>query len=55
MANIIIKTDERKANETRILKDFGGNATKERREYAECIAAKSNEALAEMKTRRRYF
>ena len=52
--NVIIKTDERKAHEKQVLNDFGGNPTKERTEYAECIAARTKEALAEMKRRERY-
>lgn len=50
MANVIIKTDEQKANTAKVLKDFGYNnsANREKREYAECIARKSNEAIKEM-------
>lgn len=54
MANIIIKTDERKAYEKQVLNDFGGNGTTERKEYAECIAARTQEALAEMKRKEKY-
>ena len=49
MANVIIKSDERRAYESRVLNDFGGNGTTEHREYAECIAARTQEALAEMR------
>lgn len=48
MANIIIKTDERRAYEDRVRRDFGGADTAEHREYAECIAARTNEAIKEM-------
>lgn len=48
MANIIIKSDERKDRERQILKDFGhdpSRAGKEQRELAEHIAEKCHEAL----------
>lgn len=54
MANIIIRTDDRKAYESRVHNDFGGNGTKEHREYAECIAARTQEAISEMKRKERY-
>lgn len=54
MANVIIKTDERKAYENKVLNDFGGNGTKERMEYAECIAARTNEAMAVMRRKEKY-
>ena len=46
MANVIIRSDERRQREEQILKDFGYNpnaATKEKREKAEYIAEKVNE------------
>lgn len=47
MANIIIKSDERKQEEQRILNSFGGgysgNTSAQNREYAEEINAKMNE------------
>lgn len=54
MANVIIKSDERKAYENRVHNEFCGNGTKEHREYAECIAARTQEALAEMKRKEKY-
>lgn len=52
--NVIIKTEERRECENRVHNDFGGNGTREHREYAECIAARTQEALAEMKRKERY-
>jgi len=52
MANVIIKTDERKAHEAQVLKDFqknGSGITSGDREAAEYIAARSSEAYAELK------
>lgn len=50
MANVIIKDDERRAFEAKVLRDFGGNPNdKTAREAAECIAARSNEAYKTMK------
>lgn len=46
MANVIIKSDDRKQRQKQILRDFGRNsqtATKEEREKAEYIAEKVNE------------
>lgn len=45
MANVIIRSDERRQREEQILKDFGynPNAAKEEREKAEYIAEKVNE------------
>lgn len=51
MANIIIKSDERRASEARVMEQFGHNsrtATSETREQAECIAARTQEAYKEM-------
>lgn len=50
MAQIIIKTDERRAYEARIMRDFGGNKNSSAdRESAEVIAARTKEAVAELK------
>lgn len=50
MANLIIKSDERRAYENKVLRDFGGNPNdSSAREAAECIAARSNEAYDTMK------
>ena len=49
MANIIIKSDERRALERRIARDFEAKITGEGREAAEVIAAKSREAYDELK------
>lgn len=52
MANVIIKTDERRAFEEKVMRDFGVNpaaASSERREAAEAVAARSQEAYAELK------
>lgn len=45
MANIIIKSDERRAYENRVMRSFGANpASREQREAAEIVAARSSEA-----------
>lgn len=52
MANVIIKDDARRAHEAFVLGSFksGGAAVSSGdREVAECIAAQSREAYAEMK------
>lgn len=50
MANVIIKDDSRKAYEASILKSFGGNSKDvSHREYAECIAARTNEAVSQLR------
>lgn len=50
MANVIIKSDERRAYENRVLQSFGGNrANSADREAAAIIAARSQEAYNEMK------
>ncbi len=42
---IISKSDEQKTYESRIMREFGGNPnSKEHREYAEVIAARTQEA-----------
>ncbi len=49
MANVIIKSDERVASEAQMLREFGGDANNAmHRECAAEIAAKTNEAIAEM-------
>lgn len=48
MANVIIKSSERQEMINKVLKDFGHNsssADKQTKEYAECIAQKSYEAM----------
>lgn len=50
MVNVIIKSDERRAYEDRVLQSFGGNrADSGAREAAEVIAARSHEAYSELK------
>lgn len=51
MANVIIKSEARRAHEAYVLDKFKGGAavTSGDREAAECIAARSREAYAEMK------
>lgn len=52
MANIHIKSEERKAHEAYILNSFGkssGNITKADREAAEIVAARTNEAYNKLK------
>lgn len=51
MANIIVKSEERRRNEAYVLQSFHGGATVTAadREAAECIAARSKEALETMK------
>ena len=51
MANVIIKSDERKAPAAAVLKAYGvggGKATAAQREAAEHIAVRSNEAYREL-------
>lgn len=51
MPNIIIKTDEQRSKENKILNDFGYNpeeADRSTREYAETAARKTTEAIKEM-------
>ena len=46
MANVIIKSEERREHEAYVMKSFGVcNEDKEGREHAEVIAAKSREAI----------
>lgn len=51
MANVIIKDEARRAHEARVLGAFkgGGPVSSGDREAAECIAARSREAYAELK------
>lgn len=56
MANIIIKTDEQRARENQILKDFGYSpktADKATREYAEATARRTMEAYKEMEAKQK--
>ncbi|GEM_PF-661240 len=51
MANIIIKSEERRQQEAYVMGRFGkdsGNASRETREQAECIAARTTEAYNEL-------
>lgn len=56
MANVIIKSDERRAQEAQILKQFNGghngNSERQNREYAEEINARMNEVKREVGIRR---
>lgn len=52
MANVIIKSDERRAFEEKVMRDFGvnpGSADSAHREAAEAVAARSQEAYKELK------
>lgn len=50
MANLIIKSDERKAHEETVMRSFGVNpADRGAREAAEIVAARSREAYGELK------
>jgi hypothetical protein len=52
MANVIIKSEERRAHEAYVLKAFGKggcNVTRSDHEAAECIAARTREAQRELK------
>lgn len=50
MANIIIKSEERRNHEERIIRSFGVNpADRSAREAAEVIAARSNEVYGELR------
>lgn len=50
MANVIIKSEERKAHEEKVMSSFGVNpADKGAREAAELVAARSLEAYSELK------
>ena len=55
MANVIIKNSERQSMTNKVLKDFGyngSNASKQTREYAECVAQKSYEAIKKAEAKR---
>lgn len=52
MANVVIKSEERRAHEAFVLGSFKGggtSASSRDREAAECIAARSREAYAELR------
>lgn len=50
MANLIIKSDERRAYENRVMRSFCANpASMEQREAAELVAARSGEAYRELR------
>lgn len=50
MANVIIRSDERRAYEERVMRSFGVNpANREQREAAEIVAARSSEAYKNLK------
>lgn len=52
MANVIVKSEERKQHEAYVLESFkknGGNVSRQDREAAECIAARTTEAYQNLK------
>ena len=50
MANVIIKSEERRANEAAVMRSFGVNpADRGAREAAELVAARSREAYGDLK------
>lgn len=50
MANIIIKSEDRKQREAFVARSFGANTqSKEQSEHVECIAARTKEAHYELK------
>lgn len=52
MANVIIKSDERRKNEREVLKDYGidpNRATAAQKEYAEAINHGTDQAYSEMR------
>lgn len=50
MANVIIKSEERKAHEQYVMRTFGAdNSSAESKEAAACIAARSREAADELR------
>lgn len=50
MANVIIKKDERRAYEQRVMRSFGvKGGSREQKEAAEVVAARSAEAYKELK------
>ncbi len=52
---VIIKSDERKKRQERILRDFGygRDANAEQKEAAECIAERTHEVLKKMEATRK--
>lgn len=52
MVNVIIRSDDRRAQEAALLRQFGGgsmrNTPQENREYAEAINARMNEVKREV-------
>lgn len=56
MANIIIKSEERKADERRVMQAYGINPRdRAMREAAEVVAARSREVLNRQGKERRYY
>lgn len=56
MSNVIIKSDERRAQENKMLREFGHNpktASRETRELADAAARRSQEAIKHMEGKRR--
>lgn len=55
MANVLIKNDDQKRREARILREYAGvdtrRATREQREYAESISRRTEETNQKMKAR----
>lgn len=54
MANVIIRSDERKNQTNQTLRDYGidpSRATKAQRDMADCIACKSGEAIKDLRRR----
>ncbi len=50
MANIIIKSEDRRKREAFVARSFGANMqSKEHREHVECIAARTQQAHSELK------
>lgn len=50
MANIIIKSEDRKQREAFVARSFGANMqSKEQREHVECITARTKEAHDELR------
>lgn len=52
MANVIIKSEERRQHEARVLHSFNENgrtASRSEREAAECVAARSHEAMQNLR------
>lgn len=57
MANVIIKSSERQEMTNKVLKDFGhssSSADKQTREYAECVAQRSHEAIKRAEVSRKW-